>query len=162
MAIYLSTVRRLDHCSLFLDLMHDGMVCWGRARANAAFGRNMHDGVAWNKRSWEVRRWFWRKWSWIARLSVEDIDSGVVLQRTEEDFDDEDGMLGGSQWWWLLRDDEEGRTPSNNQGSSQLGSTPSLSAYGIEEEQEELGSILSRHFTCNVGIRSQADVVLWE
>ena len=73
MAIYLSSLKRLDHCSLFLDLMHDGMVCWGRERASARFGRGMGDGVAWNKRSWEVRRWFWRKWGWIARMTIEDV-----------------------------------------------------------------------------------------
>ncbi|OAP61486.1 hypothetical protein AYL99_03689 [Fonsecaea erecta] len=145
MAIYLSSAKRLDHMSLFLDLMHDGMVCWGRERANGNFGRSMRDGVAWNKRSWEVRRWFWRKWSWIARMTVEDIDSGVISHQTAEEFDDEDGMLSGSQWWWSLHDDEEGLLPTEAAASS--------SSEVPAQEPEELGSFLSRHMVCNVGIR---------
>ncbi|OQV00591.1 hypothetical protein CLAIMM_06070 [Cladophialophora immunda] len=149
MAIYLSSVRKLDHMSLFLDLMHDGMVCWGRERANGYSGRSMRDGVAWNKRSWEVRRWFWRKWSWIARMTVEDIDSGIITQQTEEEFDDEDGMLSGSQWWWSLHDDEEGLSPSGDVASSSSEVPP--------QEPEELGSFLSRHVVCNVGIRQTSE-----
>ncbi|KIX94156.1 uncharacterized protein Z520_10182 [Fonsecaea multimorphosa CBS 102226] len=159
MAIYLSSVKKLDHMSLFLDLMHDGMVCWGRQCANGRYGRSMRDGVAWNKRSWEVRRWFWRKWSWIARMTVEDIDSGVVTHQTEEEFDDEDGMLSGSQWWWSLHDDDEGPLPSGDVASSSSDVVPA------EEESEELGSLLSRHEVCNVGIRSlnEADLLVsWD
>ncbi|OAL33094.1 hypothetical protein AYO20_07576 [Fonsecaea nubica] len=145
MAIYLSSVKKLDHMSLFLDLIHDGLVCWGRERANGDYGRSMRDGVAWNKRSWEVRRWFWRKWGWIARMTVEDIDRGITTQQTEEEFDDEDGMLSGSQWWWSLHDDEEGILPAGDAGTSSSG--------GFVPGSEELGSLLSRHVVCNAGVR---------
>ncbi|OCT52485.1 hypothetical protein CLCR_10228 [Cladophialophora carrionii] len=158
MAIYLSSVKILDHCSLFLDLMHDGMICWGRERACAQYGRSMREGVAWNKRSWEVRRWFWRKWSWISRMTVEDIDGGiddgapaVAVQHDEAEFDDEDGMLSGSQWWWSLHDEEAGDTPAQEPEKVQ--------------EQEELGSLLSRVVTCNVGVRKSEEshlLVHWE
>ncbi|ETI24512.1 hypothetical protein G647_03881 [Cladophialophora carrionii CBS 160.54] len=158
MAIYLSSVKRLDHCSLFLDLMHDGMICWGRERASAQYGRSMREGVAWNKRSWEVRRWFWRKWSWIARMTVEDVDAGidvgapaVAVLQGEAEFDDEDGMLSGSQWWWSLHDEEAGNTPAQEPEKVQ--------------EQEELGSLLSRVVTCNVGVRKSEEshlLVHWE
>ncbi|KAJ9617304.1 hypothetical protein H2200_001025 [Cladophialophora chaetospira] len=156
MAIYLSSMKRLDHCSLFLDLMHDGMVCWGRERASVQYGRSMRDGVAWNRRSWEVRGWFWRKWSWIARMTVEGIDAGldpaVDLQPAEEDFDDEDGMLSGSQWWWSLHGDED--------------PTESLSTVPTQEQEaEEFGSLLSRVVTCNVGVRKPEEshlLVKWD
>ncbi|KIW68510.1 hypothetical protein PV04_04450 [Phialophora macrospora] len=156
MAIYLSSMKRLDHCSLFLDLMHDGMICWGRERASAPYGRSMRDGVAWNKRSWEVRKWFWRKWSWIARMTVEGVDAGMdavapvaVQPGDEEEFDDEDGMLSGSQWWWSLYDDEAGSM--SNEGH--IASSSHAPVQEPEQEQEELGIVLSRAVTCNVGIR---------
>ncbi|KIX09310.1 uncharacterized protein Z518_00389 [Rhinocladiella mackenziei CBS 650.93] len=156
MAIYLSSVKKLDHCSLFLDLMHDGMVCWGRANANGHFGRSMRDGVAWSKRSWEVRKWFWRKWGWIARMRVEDIDSGFIAQRDEEVFDDEDGMLSGSQWWWSLHGDQEGMTPSPPaEDPADLNAV----VAGIPE-QEEQGAILSRQSTCHVGLRHNPDLIV--
>lgn len=161
MAIYLASVKRLDHGSLFLDMMHDGMICWGRERASTQYGRSMRDGVAWTKRSWEVRRWFWRKWSWIARMSVEGIDAGldasVVGQPQAEDLDDEDGMLSGSQWWWSLRDEDEGHTVS--QGLT------SMSSNVPGQEEEEFGSFLSSVGTYNVGIRRPEEehlVVHWE
>jgi hypothetical protein len=163
MAIYLSSVKRLDHCSLFLDLMHDGMLCWGRERASARYGRSMRDGVAWNKRSWEVRKWFWRKWSWIARMTVEGIDAGIdagapvaVQPGDEEEFDDEDGMLSGSQWWWSLHDDEAGNT--SNEGHT--ASSSHAPGQEPEQEQEELGVVLSRVVTCNVGIRKTEEAHL--
>ena len=152
MAIYLSSVKKLDHCSLFLDLMHDGMVCWGRERASARHGRSMRDSVAWNKRSWEVRRWFWRKWSWIARMTVEAVDAsdpGTIAQPTIEDFDDEDGMLSGSQWWWSLHDDEEDNMPTEAP-SSNFSEVPA-------QEGEEFGGFLSRMHTCNVAIRKHEE-----
>ncbi|KAK5038353.1 hypothetical protein LTS07_001823 [Exophiala sideris] len=149
MAIYLSSLARLDHCALFLDIMHDGLVCWGRERANGAYGRSMRDGVAWNRRSWEVKRWFWRKWGWIAAMSVEDIDAGVDVPHAHDDVevevDDEDGMLSGSQWWWALQDDEEGRAPAHVQGGQSVAPEAAV--------EEELGSYLSRRRICNVGIR---------
>ncbi|KIW87599.1 uncharacterized protein Z519_11924 [Cladophialophora bantiana CBS 173.52] len=165
MAVYLSSVRKLDHMSLFLDLIHDGMVCWGRERANGYYGMSMRDGVAWNKRSWEVRRWFWRKWAWIARMTVEDIDSagsaGVITQQSEEEFDDEDGMLSGSQWWWSLHDDEEGYHSPIGGGAAASSSSEVLT----QDQPEELGSLLSRHVVCNVGIRQTREnhlLVKWE
>lgn len=161
MAIYLASVKRLDHGSLFLDMMHDGMICWGRELASAQYGRGMRDGVAWTKRSWEVRRWFWRKWAWIARMSVEGIDAGldasVVVPPQVEDIDDEDGMLSGSQWWWSLRDEDEGHGVTDGSASS--------SSNVLAQEEEEFGSFLSRVGTYNVGIRRPEEehlVVHWE
>ena len=155
MAIYLSSLKRLDHCSLFLDLMHDGMVCWGREKANAQHGRGMRDGVAWSRRSWEARPWFWHKWGWIAQTSVEEIDAGsdggVELQHTDDDVDDEDGMLSGSQWWWLLQAGD--KTDAREGGDAQVSSNNA--AQG--QDQEEMGSFLSRHCTVNVGVRKPSE-----
>lgn len=163
MAVYLSSLKKLDHCSLFLDLMHDGLVCWGRARANIRHARSMHDGVAWSRRSWEARPWFWRKWGWLARLTIEDVDSGLISQAVVDDeLDDEDGMLSGSQWWWSQQADDEAELVL---GVSSEGSTGSGSGGGSRMEhqnQEEFGSMLSRLVSCNVGIRSMKDVVLWD
>ncbi|KAI1622054.1 hypothetical protein EDD37DRAFT_652403 [Exophiala viscosa] len=147
MAIYLSSLARLDHCALFLDIMHDGLVCWGRERANGAYGRSMRDGVAWNRRSWEAKRWFWRKWGWIAAMTIEDIDAGLphTPGENEIDVDDEDGILSGSQWWWALQDEEQGAAPASEQGEQ--------IAVRDAPAEEELGSFLSRQWTCHVGIR---------
>lgn len=162
MAVYLSSLKKLDHCSLFLDLMHDGLVCWGRARANARHARTMRDGVAWSKRSWEARPWFWRKWGWLAKLSIEDIDNGLYSERTVDDeVDDEDGMLSGSQWWWSQQADDDAEEllvppDTGSAGSSRVGGVVG------HQNQEEFGSMLSRLTSCNVGIRNKEDVVVWD
>ncbi|KEF63684.1 uncharacterized protein A1O9_01662 [Exophiala aquamarina CBS 119918] len=164
MAVYLSSLKKLDHCSLFLDLMHDGLVCWGRARANGGHGRSMRDGVAWSRRSWEAKPWFWRKWGWLARTTIEDVDSGVFSQAAVDDeVDDEDGMLSGSQWWWSQQTDDEaelllGVSSRRSAGSSSAGVGRSVG----DQDQEEFGSMLSRLVSCNVGIRNMKDVVLWD
>ena len=162
MAVYLSSLGRLDHCSFFLDIMHDGMVCWGSSSSSRHGGGG---GVPWNRRSWEVKPWFWRKWGWIARTSVEEIDAGVPVPvpvpvppvqhretetaaAVETEVDDEDGMLSGSRWWWSLHDDDE---ECNGSGS---GVSASASVPEPEyQQQEELGSYLSRMRTANVGLR---------
>lgn len=157
MAVYLSSLKKLDHCSLFLDLMHDGMECWGSTRANARHGRSMRDGVAWSKRSWEAKRWFWKKWGWIARITAEDIENGNIFPTEtpdDEELDDPDGMLSGSRWWWAQQavDDQPDFAPVLDSGS----------AVGNISEGEELGSFLSRMRTCNVGIRLSHEVVPWD
>ncbi|KAK6375873.1 hypothetical protein LTS17_007695 [Exophiala oligosperma] len=157
MAVYLSSLNRLDHCSLFLDIMHDGMVCWGRRGANAQYGRSMRDSVPWSKRSWEVKPWFLRKWAWIAKADIPAIDSGDALQHASEvgsvgnDDDDEDGMISGSQWWWSLHggnkeDHQDNLNRNVVEGSKQQ-------SRQQQPQQEELGSYLSRILTCNVAIR---------
>jgi hypothetical protein len=162
MAVYLSSLKKLDHCSLFLDLMHDGLVCWGRARANGRHARSMRDGVAWSKRSWEARPWFWRKWGWLARLSIEDIDRGLYSERTEDDeVDDEDGMLSGSQWWWSQQADDEAEELLVPPDGGSAGSSGGGGVLGYQN-QEEFGSMLSRLMSCNVGIRNKEDVVVWD
>jgi hypothetical protein len=163
MAIYLASVRKLDHASFFLDLMHDGMVCWGREHANARHGRSMADGVPWKRRSWEVRPWFWRKWGWIAGLTMERIDAGCEVQPgrldVEDDgFDDEDGMLSGSQWWWALHG-EEGEVEHWSGGAT------SWSSATMEPTPEEHESFVSSFGTFNVGIRKPEETHLlyhWE
>ncbi len=71
-AIELSSRGELDHCSLFLDLMHDGLICWGSQYASAGYGRSMSDAVPWSRHSWEARPWFLRKWSFL--IGEEDPD----------------------------------------------------------------------------------------
>ncbi|KAK5046512.1 hypothetical protein LTR84_008315 [Exophiala bonariae] len=160
-AIYLSSLKKLDHCSLFLDLMHDGLVCWGRARANGRHRRSMRDGVAWSKRSWEARPWFWRKWGWLARLTIEEIDSGSYSEREiDDDVDDEDGMLSGSQWWWSQQADDDVEDSLMISNSSTSGSS-SRGAIG-NQGREEYGSMLSRVVVCNVGIRNKEDIYPWD
>ncbi|KIW18033.1 hypothetical protein PV08_02320 [Exophiala spinifera] len=151
MAVYLSSLNRLDHCSLFLDIMHDGMVCWGRHGANARYGRSMRDSVPWSKRSWEVKPWFLRKWAWIAKADVPAIDSGAALPGDEFDYngDDEDGMISGSQWWWSLHGEKEDQFDLARNAESP--------AMQQQEQHEELGSYLSRIMTCNVAIRQTSE-----
>ena len=93
-------------------------------------------------------------------MTVEDIDAGldssVLVQQAEEEYDDEDGMLSGSQWWWSLHGAEDG-----NEGQTSSSST----APAQGQEQEELGSFLSRVVTCNVGVRKPEEahmLVQWE
>jgi hypothetical protein len=164
MAIYLGSLKRLDHMSLFLDLMHDGLVCWGRTD-----NRSMRDGVAWSKRSWEARPWFWRKWSWIAKASVEDIDAGDGVGHNSDEFDDEDGMLSGSQWWWSLHGDTgAGQTAlTHHQDVNPMMDDDDAitSAGGVlshQPELEEFGSLLSRHVTANVSLRKPEEIYHWD
>lgn len=123
----------------------------------------MRDGVAWSKRSWEARPWFWRKWGWLARLSIEEVDSGVFSRApVDDEVDDEDGMLSGSQWWWSQQADDEAELLLGVPGA---GSAPSSSGVGSSvgsQNQEEFGSMLSRVVSCNVGIRNIKDVVPWD
>jgi hypothetical protein len=131
-AIVLSSRGELNHAALFLDLMHDGLVCWG-----GAAGGNMRDGVAWSKRSWEARPWFLRRWGWL--LAVDTSVQGVGLRGGEgvvvdEERDDRDGMFEGARWWRNMRGEEE----EEDDG---------------EEKGEEHGEMLSRHVTCNIGVR---------
>ena len=62
-AIELSGRGELDHCSLFLDLMHDGLVCWGSQYACTDDGTAMNASVPWSRYSWEAKPWFLEKWS---------------------------------------------------------------------------------------------------
>ena len=144
-AIALSARGELDHCSLFLDIMHDGLICWGNECASASTGRDMRDGVAWSKRSWEARPWFLRKWAWL--LAIDPTIEGIGLARgdgvvVDEDEHDIDGMFEGSRWWRMMRGEEfdENITQKQNQESE----SPAV---------EEHGEMLSRNATCNFGVR---------
>lgn len=168
-AIHLSSTKRLDHVSLFLDLIHDGLVCWGRSRANARYGRTMSDGVAWSRRSWEARPWFWRKWGWLAKARLEDLEWLTPSPSlVDDELDDQDGMLSGSQWWWTLNGEGEEEDDGGGGGddddfalsSDATPSDPTLDTSATV--QEEFGVILSRNYTCNVGVRNKADVVPWD
>ncbi|KAL6241928.1 hypothetical protein RBB50_011173 [Rhinocladiella similis] len=169
MAVYLSSLNRLDHCSLFLDMMHDGMVCWGRHGANAQYGRSMRDSVPWSKRSWEAKPWFLRKWAWIAQADVPAIDSGAAFQGGGElnyDGDDEDGMISGSRWWWSLHGaNEDQYNQGENVESLAIQQHQQHQQHQQPPQQEELGSYLSRIRTCNVAIRQTNEKPLlrkWE
>lgn len=142
-AIVLSSRGELDHCALFLDLMHDGLVCWGNQNACHSTGRDMRDGVAWSKRSWEARPWFLRRWGWL--LAIDPTIEGVGMARgdgviVDEDEHDADGMFEGSRWWRSMRG-ELVDEPENN----------------AEETMEEHGEMLSRHVTCNIGVRDPVE-----
>ncbi|KIV93070.1 hypothetical protein PV10_04315 [Exophiala mesophila] len=163
-AIYLSSEKRLDHLSLFLDLMHDGLVCWGRSRASARNGRTMGDGVAWSRRSWEARPWFWRKWGWMAKASLEDLQwLSSSPSRVDDEFDDQDAMLSGSQWWWNMNGEQDDND-DDDRGDSGGGNGDNVIPHDPTggSGQEEFGVMLSRNFTCNVGIRDKAEVVPWD
>jgi hypothetical protein len=130
-AIVLASRGELDHCSLFLDLMHDGLVCWGNDAAGS--GRDMRDGVAWSRRSWEARPWFLRKWGWISAIDPYEVGIGLTRGNGVVVDEEEDEMSEGSRWWRSMRGeylDEDG-----------------------EEPGEEHGAMLSRNRTCNIGIR---------
>lgn len=153
-AVYLSSMRKLDHMSLFLDLIHDGLVCWGRSKANGGYGRSMSDGVPWSKRSWEARPWFWRKWGWIARANIEQLDTLVPSEsHADDEIDDEDGMLSSSQWWWSVNGESDDFLPTTYSETMQSDD---------QAVEEEFGVLLSRTLTCNVGIRNKKDVVPWD
>lgn len=81
-AIELSVSGKLDHYELFMDLIRDGLVCWGGA--NKA---GMGNGVAWTTRSWEARPWFLRKWWFLAGGEEEEV-------------------WQGSRWWWSMRGED--------------------------------------------------------
>jgi Domain of unknown function (DUF3425) len=129
-AIVLASRGELDHCSLFLDLMHDGLVCWGNEATGA--GRDMRDGVAWSKRSWEARPWFLRKWGWICAIDPYEVGIGLTRGNGVVVDEEEDEMFEGSRWWRSMRGE-----------------------YLEDEEEtgEEHGAMLSRNRTCNIGIR---------
>lgn len=132
-AIVLSARGELNHAALFLDLMHDGLVCWG-----GSTGEDMRDGVAWSRRSWEARPWFLRRWGWL--LAVDTAVQGVGLRQGEgvvvnEEGDDHDGMFAGSRWWRNMRGEVEDEKQEPG------------------EVVEEHGEMLSRHVTCNIGVR---------
>jgi Domain of unknown function (DUF3425) len=95
-AIILSARGELDHPSLFVDLMHGGLVCWGNANATSQNGRGMRDGVAWSKRSWEAKCWFLKRWPVL--VGTEDDDPDAIR--------DEDGMWEGCRWWATLRGED--------------------------------------------------------
>lgn len=81
-AIELSAAGALDHFELFMDLVHDGLVCWGSARTDG-----MGNGVAWSTRSWEARPWFLKKWWFLAGGEEEEV-------------------WQGSRWWWSMRGED--------------------------------------------------------
>lgn len=99
-AIALSAKGQLDHCALFLDLLQDGLVCWGNADANCHVGKDMRDGVAWSPTSWEARPWFLRRWGFL--VGKEDEDAVDV-----DEPRDDDGIWQQSRWWWVLRGEDE-------------------------------------------------------
>ena len=149
-AIVLASRGELDHCSLFLDLMHDGLVCWGNENASQSSSRDMRDGVAWSKRSWEARPWFLKKWGWL--LSIDPHVPGIGLARgpgivTDEDEDDTDEMFESSRWWRAMRGED--MQDQDDEG----------------EVFEEHGEMLSRTRTCNIGLRDHnefaANGTLW-
>jgi hypothetical protein len=140
-AIVLSARGELNHAALFLDLMHDGLVCWGNENASVLTGRDMRDGVAWSKRSWEARPWFMRKWGWLLAIDPSVLGIGLTSGNgvvVDEDEHDADGMFEGSRWWRTMRGellDDDTQTQD------------------IEETVEEHGAMLSRLVTCNIGVR---------
>ena len=81
-AISLSAEGQLDHWSLFTDLIHDGLVCWGSVRSDG-----MENGVAWSMRSWEARPWFLKKWWFLAG-------------------GEDDEVYNNSKWWWSMRGED--------------------------------------------------------
>ncbi|KAL9115011.1 MAG: hypothetical protein Q9227_001255 [Pyrenula ochraceoflavens] len=79
---------KLNHMELFMDVLNDGMVCWGNV--NRAKGTDRM-GVAWDQRSWEARPWFIKKWKWLIG-------------------GDDEEIVRGSKWWRFMRgekDDDE-------------------------------------------------------
>ena len=82
-AIRLNGTGELDHGQLFLDMVHDGLICWGSETPNG-----MNSGVPWSKRSWEVRPWFLKKWWFLVG-------------------DREDEVWENSRWWWEMRGESE-------------------------------------------------------
>lgn len=134
-AIELSSRGELDLCSLFLDLMHDGLICWGSqfVAGGSETSGGTKGGVPWDRRSWEARPWFLRKWSFL----VGD--------------DDVDGMRSGSEWWQGIWGEIGVQTSQDLELSERV---------AVEEQ----GAIFSRLGGCNVGIRQTAEndlLVVW-
>ena len=65
----------IDDDELCLDLMNDGVRCWGSAAGDSMHGRGQ--GAPWDQRSWEAAPWFLEKWKML----------------TDED------MWRNSEWW---------------------------------------------------------------
>ena len=99
-AIELSSRGELDHCSLFLDLMHGGMICRGSQYPSADYGRSYGDAVPWSRQSWEARPWFIKKWSFL-------VGEG-----------NPDNMESISQWWSTMR----GAVEVSNEEIEEVGS----------------------------------------
>ncbi|KAI0199345.1 hypothetical protein F4808DRAFT_461901 [Astrocystis sublimbata] len=69
----------IDDDELCLDLMNDGIRCWGSAAGDSMHGRG--HGAPWDQRSWEAAPWFLKKWEML----------------TDED------MWRNSEWWRAMR-----------------------------------------------------------
>ncbi|KAI0427935.1 hypothetical protein F5Y09DRAFT_332972 [Xylaria sp. FL1042] len=53
----------IDDDELCLDLMNDGVRCWGSTTGASLHGRGQ--GVPWDQRSWEAAPWFLEKWAML-------------------------------------------------------------------------------------------------
>jgi hypothetical protein len=74
----------IDEDELCLDLLNDGLICWGSSMGGG--NRTTGSGAPWDPRSWEAQSWFMKKW-WIVIGGVE----GEIYKQTE--------------WWCELRGD---------------------------------------------------------
>ncbi|KAI0096365.1 hypothetical protein GGR51DRAFT_31921 [Nemania sp. FL0031] len=72
----------VDDDELCLDLLNDGVRCWGSSAGDSLHGRGQ--GAPWDSRSWEAAPWFLEKW--------EPLTGG-------RDGD----MWRGSEWWRAMR-----------------------------------------------------------
>ena len=74
----------IDEDELCLDLLNDGLICWGSSMGGG--NRTTGSGAPWDPRSWEAQSWFMKKW-WVVIGGVE----GEIYKQTE--------------WWCELRGD---------------------------------------------------------
>ncbi|KAI0520754.1 hypothetical protein F5B22DRAFT_50671 [Xylaria bambusicola] len=69
----------VDDDELCLDLMNDGVRCWGSVTVDSMHGRGQ--GAPWDQRSWEAAPWFLEKWKMLT----------------------DDDMWRNSEWWRNMR-----------------------------------------------------------
>ncbi|RWA08481.1 hypothetical protein EKO27_g6637 [Xylaria grammica] len=72
----------IDDEELCLDLMNDGVRCWGSTAGDSLHGRGQ--GAPWDQRSWEATPWFLEKWE-------------VLTDGRNGD------MWRNSEWWRAMR-----------------------------------------------------------
>ncbi|KAI0905344.1 hypothetical protein F4823DRAFT_144219 [Ustulina deusta] len=73
----------IDDDELCLDLMNDGVRCWGSTTGDSLQGRGK--GAPWDQRSWEAAPWFLEKWAMFTGGRNGD-------------------MWKNSEWWRSMRD----------------------------------------------------------
>ncbi|KAI1194430.1 hypothetical protein F5X97DRAFT_276998 [Nemania serpens] len=72
----------IDDDELCLDIMNDGIRCWGSGAGDSLHGRGQ--GAPWDSRSWEAAPWFLEKWE------------GLTGGRDGD-------MWRNSEWWRAMR-----------------------------------------------------------